>query len=249
MRALAEGNLQAGSATRLIGLAEPSKRRSSTSRSASRVVKRPAAENEAFRQTRRTSFEEVHDRRLSHLQPDPGNQPHRRATDGSSASQRGQAPQSRRSATAPSLPTGDQSAKPASSLKTSPCASWRSSMTGAPPGTAAGAATQRGVPERLKKWLETDHYGVARNEMWVNPNANGHGKNYGSLHPLIGRVGLTEPDEFLGPASTSVPAASTVTPRQSRGSPRSPEPSTDPTTEPSSIRAHRSHPHLHLQDP
>ncbi len=53
--------------------------------------------------------------------------------------------------------------------------------------------------QRLEKWLTTPvQYGVTRNEVWVNPSTNGHGKSYGALHPLIGRIGLTEPDEFLG---------------------------------------------------
>lgn len=51
----------------------------------------------------------------------------------------------------------------------------------------------------LEKWLTTPvSYGLSRNEVWVNPNPNGHGKSYDALHPLIGRVGLTEPDEDLG---------------------------------------------------
>lgn len=52
---------------------------------------------------------------------------------------------------------------------------------------------------KLKKWLEKPiTYAVARNERWVNPNGNGHGKNYGVVHPLVGRVGLIKPDEDLG---------------------------------------------------
>jgi hypothetical protein len=52
---------------------------------------------------------------------------------------------------------------------------------------------------KLRTWLEKPvTYGVARNERWVNPNANGHGKTYGAVHPLIGRVGLRAPDEDLG---------------------------------------------------
>lgn len=52
---------------------------------------------------------------------------------------------------------------------------------------------------QLNEWLARPiNYGVSRNERWVNPAPNGHGKSYGVLHPLIGRVGLTKPDRDLG---------------------------------------------------
>lgn len=51
----------------------------------------------------------------------------------------------------------------------------------------------------FKGWLEGRvTYGRSRNEIWVNPNTNVSGKSYDLLHPLIGRVALTEPDETLG---------------------------------------------------
>lgn len=51
----------------------------------------------------------------------------------------------------------------------------------------------------FKGWLEGRvTYGRSRNEVWVNPNTNVSGKSYDLLHPLVGRVALTEPDETLG---------------------------------------------------
>lgn len=53
--------------------------------------------------------------------------------------------------------------------------------------------------EWFREWLTRRvTYGTSRNEVWVNPSPNAHGKSFDLLHPLIGRVGLTEPDEDLG---------------------------------------------------
>lgn len=60
-------------------------------------------------------------------------------------------------------------------------------------------ARNREYLDRFRKWLEKPiNWGTTRNEQFVNPANNGHGKSYGHIAPLIGRVGLTEPDEDIG---------------------------------------------------
>lgn len=40
-------------------------------------------------------------------------------------------------------------------------------------------------------------YGLARSRIWVQPQPN-HGRTYDAMHPLIGRVGLTDEDDLVG---------------------------------------------------
>jgi DNA helicase II / ATP-dependent DNA helicase PcrA len=51
----------------------------------------------------------------------------------------------------------------------------------------------------LKAWLEKPaEYGITRGRQWVAPTPHIAGKSYELMHPLVGRVGLSDPDELMG---------------------------------------------------